>query len=230
MLRYALVRTSGITPLLDPASPQFQAHSWLVNDDDLYICPNSKNLQQRYILAVIFYATDGMGWNQCFRGDHNCRSETGQEPYLSNSSECDWFGSKCNSDGMITEVDLEDNNLIDNVPLEVTQLPQLRDLILANNDLEGNFPAVNFTSTNINIIDLEKNMLEGAIPTNMFGLRDLKTLKLNSNRFAGTMPSQICDLRNESLEALWSDCSTPPDPPLIDCPIDTCCTQCFAGA
>ena len=47
----------------------------------------------------------------------------------------------------------EDNNLIDNVPLEVTQLPQLRDLILANNDLEGNFPAVNFTSTNINIIE-----------------------------------------------------------------------------
>ena len=74
--------------------------------DDRYLCPDDETLAQRYILAVLYFATSGDAWNVCYRGDSTCIEGRGVDPYLSASSECDWYGSKCSTDGMIEAVDL----------------------------------------------------------------------------------------------------------------------------
>lgn len=44
------------------------------------------------------------------------------------------------------------------------------------------------------------------------------------------MPNQICELRSSGdLNEIWTDCASPPDPPLTQCDEENCCTQCFSG-
>lgn len=64
---------------------QNDALKWIINEDEMYLCPNSDNLIQRYAAAVIM-----MGLTQ---------SKT-----LSNYPECKWKGLKCTHEGQIKEI------------------------------------------------------------------------------------------------------------------------------
>lgn len=75
-------------------------------DDGRFVCPNDDTLIQRYILAVLYFATAGDAWDRCYQGDSECREEEDAEPYLSASSECEWYGSECFADGLIESVTL----------------------------------------------------------------------------------------------------------------------------
>lgn len=75
-------------------------------DDDRFVCPNDDTLVQRYILAVLYFATAGNAWDRCYRDDNECREEEDAESYLSASSECEWYGSECFADGLIESVTL----------------------------------------------------------------------------------------------------------------------------
>ena len=75
-------------------------------DDGRFVCPNDDTLVQRYILAVLYFATAGDAWDRCYQGDSECREEEDAEPYLSASSECEWYGSECFADGLIESVTL----------------------------------------------------------------------------------------------------------------------------
>ena len=39
---------------------------WLINDDKLQISPDAPNLLQRYILALLYFTTDGSNWEFSF--------------------------------------------------------------------------------------------------------------------------------------------------------------------
>jgi hypothetical protein len=97
----ALVDTSG--------SPQNLAYLWLLDDDEFFVCPTQERaVLQRYILAVLYFSTDGDEWDRCNRGSESCRSiQTLRnfEPYLSSRSVCEWFGTVC-VDGSVTKVQL----------------------------------------------------------------------------------------------------------------------------
>lgn len=107
-----MIPISGLVALTDTDSPQWQAYEWLVYDDDKFVCPNDDTLVQRYILAVLYFATTGDAWDRCYRGDNECREEENAEPYLSTSSECEWYGSECFADGLIESVTLGKCGLI----------------------------------------------------------------------------------------------------------------------
>ena len=106
LIRYEVIPISGLVALTDTESPQWQAYEWLVYDDDRFVCPNDETLVQRYILAVLYFATAGDAWDRCYQGDSECREEEDAEPYLSASSECEWYGSECFADGLIESVAL----------------------------------------------------------------------------------------------------------------------------
>jgi hypothetical protein len=91
---YLVDRLSLITApdvLLDSASPQNMALQFL--ESDLYVIGNicnSSTLDQRYGLVTFYFSTNGAEW-------------TDSVGWLTESSECEWFGIACNSDGLVDE-------------------------------------------------------------------------------------------------------------------------------
>jgi hypothetical protein len=125
----AIVEDISDPVLLQQAgSPQDLAFTWLVEDDftpdgDAVACPaDVVQVQQRYILAVFYYSTDGDNWLRCSqdsaltecyacsidRVPTDCVTADKQDElqalYLSYFSECDWFGSICNGDNVLIEL------------------------------------------------------------------------------------------------------------------------------
>jgi hypothetical protein len=89
---------SGAEALRDASSPQFRALRWLANDDPMVLdLDSTPTLVERYILAVLYFATSGDGW-----GD--------QHNFLSATSVCEWnidlIGAVCNEDDLVVNLDL----------------------------------------------------------------------------------------------------------------------------
>jgi hypothetical protein len=94
-------------------TPQGLATTWLLEDDELQVCPVnvvSCQLVQRWSLAVMYYSTGGEAWFQC-SANVNATDDCGaQEPFvddtrfLSAGSECEWAGISCQN-ACVTEVE-----------------------------------------------------------------------------------------------------------------------------
>ena len=97
------VSTLGDEELDDAENPTNQAYNWIVNEDSYYICPDDANLEQRYILALFYFATNGENWVRC-RPESTDPCE-GQN-FLSASHECEWGGVSCDENEEITKLNL----------------------------------------------------------------------------------------------------------------------------
>jgi hypothetical protein len=76
-----------------PGTPQSDAFLWLVNMDEEQVCPDDEvDVNQRYILAVLYFSTEGDSWNSC-SADGACVSET--QRFLGSEDACFWFGISC---------------------------------------------------------------------------------------------------------------------------------------
>ena len=113
---YELITTrypAGAATLADPESPQRMAYEWLRSPVNSHIKSTLESLQ-RYALATLFYSTNGVGW-------------TSSTAWLSSDSECSWSttagsGSMCNSEGILVELSLQNNNLNGELPGEIILL------------------------------------------------------------------------------------------------------------
>jgi hypothetical protein len=94
------------------STPQYQALQWILFDLTQQSLSDDRVLQ-RWVLAVLFYSTSGSEW---FDSDL----------WLSGLDECDWLttsgGDICDKGGLITRIDLRDNNLEGTVPEELALL------------------------------------------------------------------------------------------------------------
>lgn len=96
----------------EAGSPQNMALNWLVNEDGLYLCPDSPILVQRYVVAVFYYSSIGDGWTECSAPEElsdptsvaeanaNCNIQVdsgngGTDAWLTAVSECNWGGLVC---------------------------------------------------------------------------------------------------------------------------------------
>jgi hypothetical protein len=109
--------TEGADLFLDISTPQGQATDWLINEDEFVICPDDKKLIQRWVLAVVYFSTNGDEWFQCGAVNltDGCGAQdpfSGEERFLSPVGECEWAGISCLDDECITELEFEENNLI----------------------------------------------------------------------------------------------------------------------
>jgi len=128
-------------------------------------------------LAILYYGTGGETWNR-------------KSGWLGNGNHCDWDGvNGCNTDGLVSSISLNANNLIGAVP--DLNLPALQSLYLGNNALSV-IPNFSYLGA-LQFLILDKNALS-AIP-NFRNLLALREVDLNGNPLVKSIPQSLCDRR-----------------------------------
>ena len=88
----AISYISDMMDLQNIATPEYHAACWLIYDDARNLNSTAPHLLQRYIVALMYYSTEGWIWNTNWG-------------YLGTNSECDWYGMKCDG-GQVIEIKL----------------------------------------------------------------------------------------------------------------------------
>lgn len=197
--------------LSNPRSERHEALDWLDQVDEAIICPSTNRVTQRYRAALLYFTLGGSGWKNCGEESKICEvSDEDQDIFqnvrwLSEEHECIWFGMYCESNthpdsaderGMLTDIDLDDNNLVGHLPIELFGTSSLQTIIMDGNKLKGSIPTDIAQLENLKTIDLDDNDLTGTLPEELFSLTSLEIVDLNSNKFTGTLSSQIRNLVN----------------------------------
>ena len=174
------------------------------------VCSEDDINDEIAILKELYFATGG---------DRTWINSTG---WLSAPSECDWFGIDCDGSGNVETIDLRDNGLAGTPPKSLFKLSYLKELYLANNEIDFSFEDIGTTSR-LRVLHLSETNLEslagvgeakgltelhatdneltGTLPDELFGLSNLRELYLNFNRFSGRIPTDIKRMSN--LEKLY---------------------------
>ena len=108
----------------------------------------------------------------------------------------DWYGVTTNEIGRVTELLLTTNNLTGEIPVELSNLFDLRDLQLTGNQLTGEIPAELGGLSNLWELQLADNQLTGEIPAELGGLSNLWELMLFDNQLTGEIPVELGSLSN----------------------------------
>ncbi len=136
---------------------------------------------QRDALVAIYNATDGVNWK-------NNRN------WLSDAPVGEWHGISTDSMGHVIALELDDSNLIGEIPSEIGRLSQLERLLLSFNDLEGELPAELASLSQLVIFAAAGNRLTGSLPSWIGELPNLERIALFGNQFSGEIPSSFGDL------------------------------------
>jgi len=210
-----VMQLSGDGALDDPEHPTYLAFDWIVDDDQLYVCPDDSNLLQRFALVVLYFSTRGDDWIKCRRdGLAACTAEN----FLSEFHECEWGGVTCDSLYRITNLNLDESDLKGFIPDELAVLDYLEEMDFDSNrlsgplpgwagrlqylerlDLDRNFlsgpiPEELYASTSIKFLDLDRNIISGSISTKIGQMSQLIFLQVDFNQMIGTVPSEVGDL------------------------------------
>ena len=127
ILSDAVVDSSVLTNM---TTPQGQATDWILQNDEAVICPDDPKFLQRWVLAVIYFSTNGDEWIQCSANPaatDACGTivpHLGATRFLSGGTECSWAGISC-LQGCVTEIEFEENNLVGTIPTEIGLLSDL---------------------------------------------------------------------------------------------------------
>ncbi|KAL5839327.1 hypothetical protein ACOSQ4_011935 [Xanthoceras sorbifolium] len=94
-------------------------------------------------------------------------------------------------------IDFSSNRLSGGLPSSIfNNLPNLQQLYLGRNELQGEIPNNLWQCTNLRLVALERNQFQGSIPRDIGNLTLIDTLSLADNNFIGSIPPEIGDLRN----------------------------------
>lgn len=171
---------SGMATFDMEGSPQYKALQWITMGDANQVgVDETDRIIQRYVLAVLFYSTNGDNWVNQFE-------------FMTQDNECAWSGAlQCNSKGLITDIDLRENGLEGPIPHELSALTALKSLVFDTNDLSGALPTILQELTSLTRLDLWSNKLVESIPRDFFTMTDLESFKVGRNSITGALPSEI---------------------------------------
>ena len=93
-------------------------------------------------------------------------------------------------------LELAGNQISGNIPRELGQLAELETLDVAHNQLSGWIPAELGELGSLRSLDLSGNRLYGGIPPEVGGLTSLELLDLSGNDLTGEIPGELGDLSN----------------------------------
>ena len=102
-----------------------------------------------------------------------------------------WKGSEFeykNTLGLIRSIDLSRNNLLGEIPKEITDLLELVSLNLSRNNLTGLIPTTIGQLKSLEILDLSQYELFGEIPTSLSEISLFNVLDLSNNNLSGKIP------------------------------------------
>ena len=147
----------------------------------------------RAALVELYMATDGDKW-------------TRKDNWLTDAPLGDWYGVTTDSQGRVTRLSLEGNNLVGTIPFALGDLhASLTHLYLTGNALHGKIPPDLGRLVYLEVMSLKGNSLSGPIPEELGELYQLRTLYLSDNRLTGTIPPDFLYLCNLSLRELYLD-------------------------
>ncbi|CAB9531457.1 LRR receptor-like serine threonine-protein kinase [Seminavis robusta] len=166
--------------------------------------PNNFLLAERYVLALLYFATGGEDyWNE-------------QHDFLNtNTSVCDWppplegekddaFGVRCNEDRRVTKIHFRFNGWHGTIPSELSSVANLEILDMAGMSLYGTLPSEIGLLSRLERLVLAHNELTSTIPTSLEQLTNLQWIYLFVNMFTGTIPSELPQIELE--EFLLDNC------------------------
>jgi hypothetical protein len=108
---------------------------------------------------------------------------------------CYWSGVTC-VDGKVQILDLSGYSLEGTLAPELSQLSDLRSLILSRNHFSGGIPKEYGSFENLEVLDLRENDLSGQIPPELSNGLSLKHLLLSGNKFSDDMRIKIVRLQS----------------------------------
>ena len=126
-------------------------------------------------VVALYNTTDGPNWGNSsgwMKGDP-CQDQ--------------WYGLHC-INGRIVEINLSNNQLSGQIPLNITLATQLRVLRLYGNSIGGTLPPGLFQMGSLQILNVHTNNIGGTIPNSISGL-NLTQLILSQNQIGGTLPT-----------------------------------------
>ncbi len=139
---------------------------------------------ERDALLALYNATDGDNWTNTLAND---------KPWDINTPVCDWFGITI-LNKKVTGVNLTNNELTGEIPVELSNLSSLTSLQLENNELTGAIPVELGTLSSLSSLFLGNNQLTGSIPLELGNLLSLEYLSLNNNGLTGSIPTELGNL------------------------------------
>jgi RHS repeat-associated protein len=150
-----------------------------------------------------------------------------------------WYGVTV-TNGDITTVSLNTNNLVGTLPAALSQLTQLTKLQLTgntgltgvipaslgslsklqyiylfSNQLSGTIPAELGNLTNLIYLSLYGNQLSGSIPSTLGNLNKLTNLILNNNQLSGSLPAELGNMSALAALSLQGNQISGPIPPSL---------------
>lgn len=138
---------------------------------------------ERRALVALYQATTWANW----KSNANWLGAAG--------TEASWYGIEI-SDGHVTSVELDRNNLAGSLPSELADLSELKKLRMRGNVLIGFIPSALGKLAKLEVLGLEVNQLTGSIPPELGRLGSLRSLYLYANRLSGGLPAELGDLVN----------------------------------
>ncbi|MDE2860864.1 MAG: leucine-rich repeat domain-containing protein [Chloroflexota bacterium] len=137
----------------------------------------------REALVALFNATGGQDWSD----------NTG---WLSNKPISEWAGVTTDANGGVTRLSLTKNELSGEIPPEVGNLVNLKELRLGENPIVGEIPPELGNLHNLQTLSLHWNQLSGEIPPELGLLSNLQHLSLDGNPIGGQIPPDLGNLLN----------------------------------
>ncbi|MDO5981448.1 leucine-rich repeat domain-containing protein [Flavivirga spongiicola] len=141
---------------------------------------------ERDALMALYNATDGANWTNTLANN---------QPWDINVPVCDWYGVTVTNGG-VTRLELNGNQLAGNIPIELENLSNLTHLYLNQNQLTGSIPPELGNLSQLKRIYFYTNQLTGTLPSQLGDLSNLTHLHLYNNQLTGNIPTQLGDLSN----------------------------------
>jgi len=179
-LENAILKVFGTTKgnIFDMNTPEGKGRDWMVNSDRGILLDEEKRVQQRYILSVFHFATNGNIWRSKWLNPER--------------SECEWYGVTCNATNSIIErIDIGENNVSGTIPNEIASLSDLIYLNVSHNNITGKIPTKFFDLlSDLETLDMQQNQMTGKIPERSIFISKsgLRMIDLGSNQFTGVFP------------------------------------------
>ncbi len=106
-----------------------------------------------------------------------------------------WYGLAV-SGGRVTEINLDNNNLVGPIPASIGQLDAVTTLAMGWNSLNCPIPAAIGDMTALVNLHIWNSGLTGTIPSELGSLPNLVQIYLNSNQLTGTIPEALASPPN----------------------------------
>lgn len=146
--------------ITEDGTPEEAALRWLAYDDPHQLSTDSHidRITQRFVLATLFFATNGDTWLHWYR-------------FMSHHDECEWnhgddtlVGAYCNNKNFVEKLILDNLNLTGTLPRDIGLLTHMEHLDLSNNEIHSHLPSSIGILGKLTHLDISKYLVNNTVP------------------------------------------------------------------